>query len=269
MSVYAIGDLQGCYDSLQKLLSKLDFDPSKDTLWLVGDLVNRGNKSLKTLRFIKSLGDSAITVLGNHDLHLLAVANNVRKQGQGDTLKKILNATDSLDLINWLRHRPLIHQDKTLGFTMVHAGISPQWSIKKAKKYASEVESVLRSGNYIELLANMYGNKPNKWKSNLKGLERQRLIINCFTRTRYCQQNGTLDFQAKGRPGYQNKGLVPWYQLLNSKKLDTRIIFGHWSALGYLETDSVIALDTGCVWGRRLTAIKLKKRQVKRISIKC
>ncbi len=269
MSVYAIGDIQGCYDSLQLLLQKIKFNPDKDTLWFAGDLVNRGDKSLKTLRYIKSLGDSAITVLGNHDLHLLAIANGIKPLGQNNTLRKILNAKDRDDLLDWLRIQPLMHIDKKLGYVLVHAGITPGWSIKKALKYAAEVEKVLRSDDYLSLLRYMYGDTPRRWKKNLKGEKRLRYIINSFARIRYCTASGALDFRAKGRPGQQKQGLIPWFEAPNSKNFDVRIIFGHWSALGYSETDNVISLDTGCVWGGRLTAIKLKKNKTKCISIKC
>ncbi len=277
MSVYAIGDIQGCYDSLQKLLKKIKFNPDKDTLWFTGDLVNRGNKSLKTLRYIKSLGDSAVTVLGNHDLHLLSIANGIRPLGRNITLRKIVLAKDCDELMDWLRNKPLMHVDNKLGYGMVHAGITPGWSIKKALKYAAEVEKVLRSDDYLELLKNMYGDTPCKWKKSLSGEKRLRYIVNSFTRMRYCTEDGVLNFTSKGKPGYHAKNqvesqkprLIPWFDAPDQKILDVRIIFGHWSAIGFLETDTVISLDTGCVWGGHLTAIKLKKNKTKRISIKC
>lgn len=281
MSVYAIGDIQGCYDSLQKLLSKIKFNPDKDTLWFTGDLVNRGNKSLKTLRFIKSLGDSAITVLGNHDLHLLAIANGIIPLGRNITLRKIILAKDCDELMDWLRTQPLIHVNKKLGYGVVHAGITPGWSVKQALKYAAEVENVLRGDDYVELLKYMYGDTPRRWKKSLSGEKRLRYIVNSFTRMRYCTEDGDLNFSVKGKPKYQaigltkgqtesqKLGLIPWFDAPNQKIFDLRIIFGHWSALEYFETDTVISLDTGCVWGKRLTAIKLKKHKTKCISIKC
>ncbi|MDP1664068.1 MAG: symmetrical bis(5'-nucleosyl)-tetraphosphatase [Methylobacter sp.] len=267
MSIYAIGDIQGCFDELLRLLDTISFNEHTDQLWFAGDLVNRGPKSLETLRFVKSLGDSAITVLGNHDLHLLAAScapkNIAHKK---DSLLPILEAPDRDELIDWLRHRPLFHFNDD--FCLVHAGLPPQWDFKKTKKMALLAEQALKDTDYQAFLKQMYGNKPNIWSSNLKGVEKLRFIINCFTRMRYCDVNGRLDFVNSGPPGSQPKSLVPWFEVPKRKNADMRIIFGHWSALGYYEGPNCYAIDTGCLWGGQLTALKLGE-QVQRFSIDC
>lgn len=259
MATYAIGDIQGCYDSLQSLLALIEFDPKVDTLWLAGDIINRGPKSLKTLRYIYSLGDSAVTVLGNHDLHLLAVAHGARKPSRSDTLDNILNAKDCDELLHWLQQQPLIHRDKKLGYTMVHAGIPPQWTLKQALKHAAEVEQVLQSKKASKFFENMYGNTPSKWSDELKGTDRWRVITNYFTRMRFCTKKGKLELTIKDSSKPANDKLKPWFSHNNRKTIEDKIVFGHWAALqGKVDTANVFALDTGCVWGGELTAMRLE-----------
>lgn len=261
MAVYAIGDLQGCYDSFRHLLDKLNFDPDKDRLWLTGDLVNRGPKSLKTLRFVRGLGKCAKVVLGNHDLHLLAVAHDIGDStDRFGSLAKTLKADDRDELIDWLRRRPLAHYSKKLNTLLVHAGLPPQWSISNTLARAEEVESRLRGKRYVKLLAKLYGNTPDRWSGDLKGRKRLRFIVNCLTRIRMIDKKGRLDFEHKGPPASARKGLTPWFDVDNPDWEGTRIVFGHWSALGLIINPKLICLDTGCVWGRQLTAVQLGKR---------
>lgn len=258
MSIHAIGDVQGCYDALRRLLDEIAFDPEKDRLWLTGDLVNRGPKSLKTLRFVKSLGDAAVTVLGNHDVHLLAVANGVdHAEDRSGSLSKILDANDCDELIDWLRTRPLAHYDERLGTLMVHAGVHPKWTLEKILRRAAEVETVLRSSAYTSLLPELYGDKPTRWSGELSGYKRLRFIVNCLTRIRMVDRDGRMDFGHKGPPDGARKGLVPWFRVRGARWLGTRIVFGHWSALGLLVEADVVSVDTGCVWKRELTAVRL------------
>ncbi|MCK9619594.1 MAG: symmetrical bis(5'-nucleosyl)-tetraphosphatase [Methylobacter sp.] len=266
MSIYAIGDIQGCFDELLQLLDTISFNEHTDQLWFAGDLVNRGPKSLETLRFIKSLGDSAVTVLGNHDLHLLAASCAPKIAHKKDSLLPILEAPDSDELIDWLRHRPLFHFNED--FCLIHAGLPPQWDFKKTKKMALLAEQALQGPKYEAFLKQMYGNKPNIWSSDLKRVDKLRFIINCFTRMRYCDVNGRLDFVHSGPIGSQPKSLMPWFDVPKRKSADMRIIFGHWSALGYYEGPNCYAIDTGCLWGGQLTALKLGE-QVQRFSIDC
>ncbi|TRW95555.1 symmetrical bis(5'-nucleosyl)-tetraphosphatase [Candidatus Methylobacter oryzae] len=266
MSIYAIGDIQGCFDELLRLLDTVSFNAQSDQLWFAGDLVNRGPKSLETLRFVKSLGDSAVTVLGNHDLHLLAASCVPKIANKKDSLLPILEAPDRDELIHWLRHRPLFHSNDD--FCLLHAGLPPQWDLKKTQKMASLVEQVLRSDDYQSFLNQMYGNKPNLWSSSLKGVDRLRFIVNCFTRMRYCDLKGQLDFIHNGPPGSQPKNLMPWFEVPKRKSANMRIIFGHWSSLGYYEGANCYAIDTGCLWGGQLTALKLGE-QMQRFSIDC
>jgi len=241
-------------------LDQLDFEPDKDRLWLTGDLVNRGPKSLKTLRYVRSLGDSTITVLGNHDLHLLALAHDIRYSGNKfDALWKILAADDCDELLDWLRNRPLAHYSKKLNTLLVHAGIPPQWTVKKTLARAAEVEKRLQGDNYVRFLKRMYGNAPDRWSGDLRGTRRLRVIVNCLTRMRMLHSDGRLDFTHTGPPEAADKGLIPWYAAQNTAWRGSRVVFGHWSALGLLVTDDVIAVDTGCVWGRQLTAVRLDK----------
>ncbi len=266
MSIYAIGDIQGCFDDLLKLLDTIQFDEKSDQLWFAGDLVNRGPKSLETLRFVKSLGSSAITVLGNHDLHLIATALKQRKPTKKDSLSEILHAADCDELLDWLRHRPLFHYNAD--FCLLHAGLPPQWNFSKTKAMALKAEKVLQGTDYIDFFKQMYGDKPDKWNSELKGMEKIRFIVNCFTRIRYCDDKGKLDFKNSGAIGSQPDHLMPWFTVPKRKSQDMQIIFGHWSTLGYYQGNNCYAIDTGCLWGGELTALKLGKK-TKRISINC
>lgn len=258
MATYAIGDIQGCYSTLRRLLDKIDFDPARDRLWLVGDLVNRGPKSLAVLRFVKSLGTRAITVLGNHDLHLLVVAAGHVEPHRGDTLHAILKAPDREELLDWLRRRKLMHVAGR--YAMVHAGVLPQWSIAKAMSLAREVEAALRRADYGDFLRHMYGNKPDRWRENLTGFDRLRVIINVLTRLRLCTAGGRMEFTHKGAPTHPPRGFKPWFETPRRRNRPTTIIFGHWAALGLYLESNVVCLDTGCVWGRTLTAFRLKDR---------
>jgi bis(5'-nucleosyl)-tetraphosphatase (symmetrical) len=257
MSTYAIGDIQGCFKSLENLLTEIKFDPKQDTLWFAGDLVNRGPQSLETLRFVKSLGNSHYTVLGNHDLHLLALSYNVKTGRTDDTLKPILEAPDREELLNWLRHQPLLHADKN--FVMVHAGLAANWDLKKAQALAYEVENVIRSDNAEGFFQHMYGNQPDQWADDLEGYDRLRCITNFFTRMRFCHADGRLDLAFKGTVEDSPKDLMPWFKVPERKNADLQILFGHWAALGGVtNTTNVYALDTGCIWGFDLTAMRLE-----------
>lgn len=259
MAVYAVGDIQGCYDPLRYALDEVGFDAANDQLWCVGDLVNRGPKSLEVLRFVKSLGDSAVSVLGNHDLHLLALAFGYGRKSSKDTLREILAASDSDELIFWLRQQPLLHWDKALNFAMLHAGLPPEWQISQAAALAREVESVLRDDTLApDYFAEMYGNKPPVWSDELQGMLRLRFITNCLTRLRFCTPDGVLQLAEKGAPGSQtNPQAQPWFTLPERASADTRIVFGHWSTLGYRAEHNVWAVDTGCLWGGDLTLLRL------------
>lgn len=259
MSIYAIGDIQGCYSSLCKLLDKIRFDPAVDQLWLVGDLVNRGGKSLEVLRLVHELGDSCISVLGNHDLHFLAVANSTRSRTDNAELHQILRADDGQMLLGWLQQRPLLYVDEQLRVILVHAGIAPDWDLALAKKLTRKVSKTLQGKRAGELLEKMYGNRPNRWHAELKWLEQRRAIINVCTRMRFCRPDGSLDFTAKGPPGSGGKGSLPWYELPR-KTADYTVIFGHWSALGMYFGQQVVCLDSGAVWGNKLTAMSLGER---------
>lgn len=265
MATYAIGDVQGCYDELLALLDLIAFEPQKDCLWFAGDLVNRGPQSLEVLRFIKQLPHTHI-VLGNHDLHLLALANGHAHHKH--TLHDVLNAPDLSELINWLRQQPLLHYDTHLNYLMVHAGLPPQWDLTIAQQCAQEVEAILRSEHYAELLKNMYGDEPNKWQPNLIGLERQRFIINALTRIRFCDKEGRLNLHTKTGLEAQPTGYLPWFKIPGRLNGSLQIVFGHWAALqGVTEEARVHALDTGCVWGNALTAMRLEDGQ--RFSVAC
>jgi len=232
VATYAIGDLQGCYEELIALLDKINFDANKDQLCFVGDLINRGPDSLKTLRFVRQLQANAITVLGNHDLHLLAIANGqTQHRHSGDSLEKILNAPDKDALLVWLRQQPLIHRHEELDFTLLHAGLPPQWQIDQACEYAREVETALSSDKVTDYFAHMYGNQPALWSDKLDGWERLRFITNCLTRLRYCDATGRLDFKEKQAPGKQAKGLYPWFEIEHRRSRSDKIIFGHWASL--------------------------------------
>lgn len=258
MASYVIGDIQGCYDELQTLLEKINFDPAVDTLYFVGDLVNRGPKSLETLRFVKQLGTAAITVLGNHDLHLIAIALGYQQPQAGDTLTDILQADDRDELIAWACQLPLLHHAAELNCTIVHAGIFPQWSLVDAQQHAREVELILQSEQRKNLLPAMYGNQPSNWSDDLHGIERWRFIINVFTRMRYVTQQGELNFTAKMPVADAPANLMPWYDFSPRVMDQKKIVFGHWATLsGVTNNCNAINLEAGCVWGKTLTAIRL------------
>jgi len=260
MAIYAIGDIQGCYTELQHILQKIHFSSENDTLWFAGDLINRGPDSLETLRFIKSLGNSAICVLGNHDLHALAVRAGIKKDKQ-NSLSVLLNAPDADELFNWLRQQVLIHHDPETKFTLVHAGIAPQWDLNTAVKHGAELHAILSGDNYLEFLEHMYGNLPDIWHEDLCSWDRLRYICNSFTRMRYCHTDGRLNLTEKDSPSIvaknNNENLKPWFEIESRKTKSDNIIFGHWSTLGLLIEDGIYSIDTGCLWGKQLTALKI------------
>jgi bis(5'-nucleosyl)-tetraphosphatase (symmetrical) len=260
MAVYAIGDLQGCYDELQRLLEQLRFDPTVDRVWFTGDLVNRGRQSLLALRAVKALGPVASVVLGNHDLHLLAVAQDTRKKRAGDTLDDILSAPDRDELLDWLRHRPLLHDDPELGVTMVHAGVAPQWTPDRARDCARAVSRALRDDPDAFLNA-MYGNQPNRWSETLAGDDRLRFSVNCLTRLRYVNAAGELLLKHKGPIATAPPEAIPWFRAPHRAPWNRRIVFGHWSTLGLYVDEYFVGLDTGCVWGQALTAFRLDREE--------
>jgi bis(5'-nucleosyl)-tetraphosphatase (symmetrical) len=260
MAIYAVGDVQGCYAELRQLLEDTRFDPATDKLWLVGDLVNRGPDSLDVLRLVKSLGDSAITVLGNHDLHLLAVAEGIGELHRTDTLDAILAAPDRDELLHWLRNQRLLHAQD--GYVLVHAGLLPQWSVAQAGSLAREVEAALRADDYAVFLERMYGNAPHNWDDGLAGYKRLRVIVNAFTRMRICTTEGEMEFKFKGEVENIPPGYLPWFDIPDRKSRDSTVIFGHWSALGLLQKKNVIALDTGCLWGGPMSAVRLDDRHL-------
>ncbi len=263
MATYAVGDLQGCLTPLKCLLEKVDFNDDRDQLWLAGDLINRGPQSLETLDFAYQRRDNIISVLGNHDLHLLACAYGHKLPAEGDTIDEILIAPNSERYYDWLRQCPLLHHDKKLGFTMVHAGIPPRWSLRKARKRAKEMEEIIQGHQFDKFLSTMYGNQPSVWHRSLKGPERWRVITNYFTRMRFCDRTGQLELKAKSGIHNTPKGFAPWFEHTNRKTKKNKIIFGHWAALeGQTHTDNVYALDTGCVWGGKLTMMRLEDEQI-------
>lgn len=267
MATYIIGDVQGCLAPLRALLDMLAFDPAGDCVWFAGDLVNRGPDSLGVLRFVQALGSAAVVVLGNHDVHLLARAEGCAKPGKRDTLDGILRAPDREELLDWLRHRPLLHYDRQLGYGVVHAGLLPQWSLAQARALAAEVEQALSAPDRRGLFANLYGDMPDRWCDELRGHDRLRVVINAFTRLRYCTADGAMDLQQKGAPGAQPGHLLPWFEVPGRAWRDTIIAFGHWSTLPARDYGDVIALDSGCVWGQRLTAVHLETRRM--VSVPC
>lgn len=268
MPQYAIGDVQGCLKELQQLLEKIQFNPDHDTLWFTGDLVNRGSQSLETLRFIKNLGDKHHIVLGNHDLHLLSLAHEAHPGWQEDTLSDILTAPDRSELIAWLIKQPLLYHDEELGYTMAHAGLAPSWDLATAKALAKEVEFVLQSAEAPYFFQHMYGNLPDHWSPDLTGFDRLRCITNYFTRVRFCHKDGSLELTLKGRIDSHTDDLVPWFKVPNRANAELKILFGHWAALGGVtDTKNTFALDTGCIWGFSLTAMRLADQQ--RFAIAC
>ena len=261
--------MQGCDAELGTLLGSLKFSADRDSLWFVGDLVNRGPDSLKVLRRIRALGDAATVILGNHDLHLLAVAYGGARLRSDDTLDDILTAPDRSALLEWLQERPLIHDDANLNLCMVHAGLAPQWDLNQARDCAHELEKALRR-NPAKLFDRLYGDQPDRWEESLHGEERLRFIANCLTRLRYVDADGRLALRAKGSPKKaQMKSLIPWFEARAARWRGTRIIFGHWSTLGFFRNADVTGLDTGCVWGDRLTALRLDVPDAKPVQVPC
>ncbi len=262
MATYAVGDVQGCHREFEALLTVIGFAPDVDQLWLVGDLVNRGPQSAAVLRTVMALGTCVVTVLGNHDLHLLACAHVASvKPRRRDTLDEILAAPDRDEMLAWLRRQPLLHHDTTLGYTMVHAGLPPQWDVDYAQARAHEVEAVLRSDDCGDFLAHMYGDEPLRWDAALQGHARLRFITNCLTRIRYCTADGAIDLKDKGEPS-ADSSLVPWFAVADRASRQARIVFGHWSTLQLPKENwqeaGVFPLDTGAVWGGKLTAMRLE-----------
>jgi len=259
-----IGDLQGCFEDFLQLLDKLHFNSKKDTLWLAGDIVNRGPQSLACLRYAKKNQTFCKIVLGNHDLHLIAASHKIRKPHKRDTIQEILDAPDSDELINWLRHQPLMRYHKKENLVMSHAGIYPCWSIKKAKKLAKQAEAVLQSDNYLDFINVMYGNAPERWptkgEKKLQGVDRTRFIINSFTRMRYVDHKLNLDMTENGPVGTQSPYLAQWFDHPSNKLKKTKVIFGHWSTVTIHKPDQFYPLDTGCVWGGTLTALVVQKK---------
>ena len=255
MAIYAIGDVQGCYNELLRLVDLVRFDPQQDELWFVGDLVNRGPYSLAVLRYIRSLGDAATVVLGNHDLHLLAAFEDQNRAEK--SFREIIDAEDGRDLLRWLRHQRLVMYRPELNTLMVHAGIDRAWDPLQTVKLAREVEQMLRSDSYQAFLQAMYGTEPSRWSDSLTGIERLRFITNCLTRIRFCTADGQLDFAHKGPPGSQPNNLIPWFDLPERESRHIRIVCGHWSALELITRHDLMMIDTGCVWGRTMTAIRL------------
>lgn len=269
MATYAIGDVQGCFDDLLRLLDKINFDTGSDTLWFCGDIINRGPKSLETIRFIKQLGSSAITVLGNHDLHFLAVAYLSTKPARFDTFSDILNADDKDELIDWLRFQKLFHHDQILNISMVHAGLPPQWSVSDAQAYSLEMEKVLQNENPTEFFRHMYGNYPPQWNESLQAWDRYRFITNVFTRMRFCDEEGRPDFKFKGNIGSQPDHLIAWFMHQDRLTKNDDIIFGHWSTLTNVKKNHIYAIDTGCLWCGSLTALRIDTEDKTRILVDC
>ncbi len=267
MPIYAIGDVQGCFDELLELLNLIGFNERHDQLWFTGDLVNRGPKSLNVIRLVKNLKDSAVTVLGNHDLHLLALAHGVERYKSKDTVDDVLTAIDKNELLDWLKQRPLMHYDSQIGFILIHAGLPPQWDIEKAESCAFEVEEILRSNDAGEFFKHIYGDMPERWSKDLTEWDRIRFIVNCFSRLRYCDSEGRILMEYKGAPGKQPAPYLPWFDVPGRKSAGTNIVFGHWATLGFYRNNDIYALDTGCVWGGSLTALRLDDG--KRYSIQC
>ena len=268
MATWAIGDLQGCLDPTRRLLDAIDFVPGRDRLWFCGDLVNRGGESLETLRLVHSLRDDCVVTLGNHDLSLLAIAERDPDEQRkvNPDLQAILFADDRDQLLDWLRTQPLLHVDRDLGWAMVHAGLAPKWTLSMAERHAREVEAPLRGEHRRKLLRNMYGDEP-MWSPRLSGVERDRAIINVFTRMRYCSPRGRIDFGEKGPPGTQQAGLYPWYEVPGHADRELRIVCGHWSALGLMIGHGVHAIDTGAVWGGKLTALRLDGEELRVVQV--
>jgi bis(5'-nucleosyl)-tetraphosphatase (symmetrical) len=267
MAVYAVGDIQGCAAEFEDLLKNLGFEPGRDRLWLVGDLVNRGPQSLRVLRLVKAMGENVSVVLGNHDLHLLAMAHG-HSTRRDTALQPILDAPDRIELLEWLQSRPVLHHDPGLAVTMIHAGLPPQWDIDAAQGHAAELERALQSEKSGKLFRNMYGNRPSLWREDLDGYDRLRFITNAFTRLRVCDADGRMQLRFKGLPEKIPSEYVPWFRIPWRRSRGERIVCGHWSALGYNDENGVLALDTGCVWGGKLTAQRID-RAAKPVAVPC
>ncbi len=261
-SPWAIGDLQGCLDPLRALVDQL---PADVPIWLTGDLINRGPRSLDTLRWVIAQGNRITTVLGNHDLHLLSIAAGIRKPHRTDTYNDILTAHDRGQLLDWIRSRPLAHFDH--GWLMVHAGVLPQWSVRQTLELAAEVQAALSAPDWLSFLPHMYGNEPSCWDDSLQGPERLRIVINALTRMRFVDAAGRMEFATKEGVGAAPAGFMPWFDAPGRLTASTPIVFGHWSALGLINRPDLVAIDTGCVWGRQLSAIRLSDRKV--LQVQC
>ena len=270
MAVWAIGDIQGCFDELKALLDRIQFNTDRDRLWLTGDLVNRGPQSLQTLEFVYALSDNLITVLGNHDLHLLATAFDHQKPGRRDTLDELLSSPRRAPLLDWLRRQPLLHYDEELQLCMVHAGLHPDWSLEKALSLAGEVEAILQGDHHVEYYRHMYGDKPAHWSHDLSGWQRARFITNILTRIRYFKADGSVALQAKGAPD-TTPDLTPWFDMPQRASASVPIIFGHWSTLTLVQRNypNVYPIDSGCLWGGRLTALRIDEQPFATITIDC
>jgi bis(5'-nucleosyl)-tetraphosphatase (symmetrical) len=260
VATYAIGDVQGCFDAFERLLDEIRFDAARDRLWLVGDLVNRGPQSAEVLRFVRSLGDAAITVLGNHDIHLFAYVAGYGKKRSDDSFGDVLAAPDRDALLEWLRMRPMMYVEG--GYAMVHAGLLPAWSVEQARGLAAEVEAAFRAPDYRSFLAGLYGSQPDRWDDRLRGVDRLRVVVNAMTRMRFVSAEGVMDFRAKGEVEKAPRGYRPWFDAPGRVSAKVPIVCGHWSALGLLIRPDLLALDSGCVWGGRLTAVRLEDRSV-------
>ena len=266
MATYAIGDIQGCCGALERLLEAVGFERSRDRLWLVGDLVNRGPDSLATLRLVKGLGEAAVTVLGNHDFHLLAVAAGHAKKHRSDTLDAVLAAPDREELLHWLRQRPMLHVEGSRA--MVHAGLLPQWTMAKAQALAREVECELRGEHWERFLAQLYGNQPDTWSEELRGADRLRVVVNAMARMRFCTAAGKIEFRTKGETANAPPGYFPWFDAPGRASRDHTLVCGHWSTLGLVLRADLLALDSGCVWGGSLSAVRLEDRKLFQVRCK-
>ena len=260
MAIYAIGDVQGCFEELEALIGSLPYSAARDRFWFVGDLVNRGPQSLEVLRLVRALGDKAVVVLGNHDLHLVARGLGSVRARKDDTLDEVLGAPDTQSLIDWLRTLPLLHVDGSA--VMVHAGLLPQWSVAQAASLAREVQAALSGPEHREFVARLYGSRPDRWSDTLEGADRLRVIVNAMTRMRFCTDDGVMDFHAKGETSAAPPGYGPWFDVPGRASAGAAIICGHWSALGLKLRPDLVAIDTGCVWGGSLTAVRLDDRKV-------
>jgi bis(5'-nucleosyl)-tetraphosphatase (symmetrical) len=265
--IHLIGDLQGCCDAFDRLLAEIDFSPSRDRLVALGDLVNRGPASLRVLERLASFGDAATCLLGNHDLHLLAVAQGVRKAHRSDTFDDVLDSPRREHWLHWLRHQRLAAQAE--GWLLVHAGVAPQWDRALTLELAAEIEACLRGPDLHGFLSVMYGNEPARWSDELQGHDRLRFAVNVLTRIRFCSADGTLDFKTKEGAGGAPPGLMPWFEVPGRRSADTSIAFGHWSTLGLIDRPGLLAIDTGCVWGGALTAVRIDGRRHEVAQVRC